>query len=41
MSENTFTLTLRNNLTEPDLIEKIITCDKTWIFQYDPEMKRN
>ena len=25
---------------DPELISKIITCDETWIFQYDPETKR-
>lgn len=31
---------IMNRLTEePDLLSKIITCDETWIFQYDPETK--
>ena len=25
---------------DPELVSKIITCDETWIFQYDPETKR-
>ncbi|KAL4126402.1 hypothetical protein QTP88_010624 [Uroleucon formosanum] len=25
---------------ERDLLKKVITCDETWIFQYDPETKR-
>jgi len=25
---------------EPDLLNPIITCDKTWVFMYDPETKR-
>jgi hypothetical protein len=25
---------------QPDVLENITTCDETWIFQYDPEMKR-
>ena len=25
---------------DPELIEKVVTCDETWIFQYDPETKR-
>nr|CAH7751414.1 unnamed protein product [Callosobruchus chinensis] len=25
---------------DPGLLEKVVTCDKTWIFQYDPETKR-
>jgi hypothetical protein len=25
---------------QPDMLENVITCDETWIFQYDPEMKR-
>lgn len=24
----------------PNLLENVITCDETWIFQYDPETKR-
>jgi hypothetical protein len=24
---------------QPDVLENVITCDETWIFQYDPEMK--
>lgn len=26
--------------TDTKLIEKVITCDETWIFQYNPESKR-
>jgi hypothetical protein len=26
--------------TERDVLESVITCDETWIFQYNPEMKR-
>ena len=25
---------------EPDLFNSIITCDETWLFTYDPEIKR-
>nr|CAH7745967.1 unnamed protein product [Callosobruchus chinensis] len=25
---------------DPGLLEKVVTCDETWIFQYDPETKR-
>lgn len=25
---------------DPDLLTNVITCDETWIFQYDPETKR-
>lgn len=25
---------------EPDLLTRVITCDETWVFQYDPETKR-
>lgn len=25
---------------QPNLLENVITCDDTWIFQYDPETKR-
>lgn len=25
---------------DPDFFQNVITCDKTWIFQYDPETKR-
>jgi len=25
---------------DPGFLEKVITCDETWIFQYDPETKR-
>jgi hypothetical protein len=25
---------------QPDVLENIFTCDETWIFQYDPETKR-
>jgi hypothetical protein len=24
---------------QPDMLENVITCDETWIFQYDPETK--
>jgi ABC-type xylose transport system substrate-binding protein len=26
---------------QPDVLENIITCNETWIFQYDPETKGN
>ena len=26
--------------TEPDLLRRVITADETWIFEYDPETKR-
>ena len=32
--------TLENIENDPDFFLKVITCDKTWIFQYDPETKR-
>jgi predicted nucleotidyltransferase len=25
---------------QPDVLENVIRCDETWIFQYDPETKR-
>lgn len=25
---------------QPDLLTNVVTCDETWIFQYDPETKR-
>lgn len=25
---------------QPDFLGNVITCDETWIFQYDPETKR-
>nr|CAH7719676.1 unnamed protein product [Callosobruchus chinensis] len=25
---------------DPGLLEKVVTCEETWIFQYDPETKR-
>lgn len=31
---------LERLVEEPGLLEKIITCDETWIFQYDVETKR-
>jgi len=32
--------TLENIENDPDFFLNVITCDKTWIFQYDPETKR-
>ena len=32
--------TLENIENDPNLLQNVITCDKTWIFQYDPETKR-
>ena len=32
--------TLENIENDPNLLQNVITCDETWIFQYDPETKR-
>ena len=32
--------TLENIENDPDFFRNVITCDETWIFQYDPETKR-
>jgi len=32
--------TLENIENDPDFFQNVITCDETWIFQYDPETKR-
>jgi len=32
--------TLENIENDPDFFLTVITCDETWIFQYDPETKR-
>jgi len=31
---------LQNIENDPYFLENIITCDETWLFQYDPESKR-
>ena len=31
--------TPENIENDPNLLKNVITCDKTWIFQYDPEIK--
>ena len=31
---------LENIENDPDFFLNVITCDETWIFQYDPETKR-
>ena len=31
---------LQQIYADPDLLKKVVTCDETWIFQYDPETKR-
>lgn len=31
---------LENIENNPDFLQNVITCDETWIFQYDPETKR-
>ena len=32
--------TLENiQINDPDFFQNVITCDETWIFQYDPETK--
>ena len=33
-------LTLENIENDPDFFLNVITCDETWIFQYDPETKK-
>jgi hypothetical protein len=39
--KKTIALTSWNEIIEqPDVLENVITCDETWIFQYDPETKR-
>jgi hypothetical protein len=25
---------------DPDFLNSVVTCDETWLFQYDPETKR-
>ena len=32
--------TLENIENDTDFFQNVITCDETWIFQYDPETKR-
>ena len=32
--------TLGNIKNDTDFFQNVITCDETWIFQYDPETKR-
>ena len=32
--------TLENIENDTDFFQNVITCDVTWIFQYDPETKR-
>ena len=32
--------TLENFENDPNLLQNVITCDETWIFQYSPETKR-
>ena len=32
--------TLENIENDPDFFLNVITCDETWIFQYDPETKK-
>jgi len=31
---------LQNTENDPNVLENIITCDETWLFQYNPESKR-
>jgi len=31
---------LQKIYADPDLLKKVVTCGETWIFQYDPETKR-
>ena len=31
---------LQNTENYPNFLENIITCDESWIFQYNPESKR-
>jgi len=31
--------TLENIENDTDFFQNVITCDETWIFQYDPETK--
>jgi len=31
---------LQNSEKDPNILENTITCDESWIFQYDPESKR-
>jgi hypothetical protein len=33
--------TLENIENDTDFFQNVITCNETWIFQYDPETKRN
>jgi len=32
--------TLENIENDPDFFQNVVTCDEIWIFQYDPETKR-
>ena len=36
---NCYADTLENIGNDPDFFLNVITCDETWIFQYDPETK--
>ena len=38
--KNVSTDTLNAIENDPNLLERIITCDKSWFFTYDPETKR-
>ena len=39
--KNLCTDTLNATENDPNLLERIITCDESWFFTYDPETKRN
>jgi len=30
----------KNIENDPNFLENVITCDESWVFQYDPEIKR-
>lgn len=38
--QNVSTDILNNLATDPDLLDRVITCDESWFFTYDPETKR-
>jgi len=38
--ENCCVDTFENIENDPDFFQNVITCDETWVFQYDPETKR-
>ena len=38
--KKSFTDTLNDIENDPDLLKRVITCDESWFFTYDPQTKR-